>query len=88
VVEVTAAVVAHGALDISGDFGDVFAQVFDGKRFEVSFASKGVVEIRHIGVVVAAVVNLHGLLVDMGFESVGRIRQWGEGMGHGGVGWG
>jgi hypothetical protein len=32
--------------------------------------------------------DLHGLLVDMGFESVGRIRQWGEGMGHGVVGWG
>jgi hypothetical protein len=33
-----------------------------------------------------AVVYLHRLLVDVGFQRVGRIRQGGEGVGHGRVG--
>jgi len=37
--------------------------------------------------VVLAVMDLHRLLVDVGFEGVGGIRQGGEGVGHGvGVG--
>ncbi len=86
VVEVTAAVVAHRATDGFRHAGDVFAEIFDGFTFEFGIASECVVQIGDVSVVMLAVMNLHRLLVDVRFEGVGRVRQGGEGVGHGRVG--
>ena len=41
------------------------------------------VQIRHVGLVVLAVVNLHGLRVDVRFERRVVVGQRGQGMSHG-----
>lgn len=76
VVVVTAAIVADSGADVFGDAVDVFAEVFDGVGFEVCFAGEGGVQVGDVGVVVAAMVDFHGLLVDMGFESVVSVREF------------
>jgi hypothetical protein len=70
----------------AGTLGDVFAEVFNGLAFEFRVASEGVVQIGDVSVVMASVMDLHRLLVDVGFQCVGGIRQGGEGVGHG-LGW-
>ena len=40
------------------------------------------VEIGYVGLVVLPVVNLHRLLVDVGFERIGWIRERGERVSH------
>jgi hypothetical protein len=76
VVVVTAAIVADSGADVFGDAVDVFAEVFDGVGFEVCFAGEGGVQVGDVGVVVAAMVDFHGLLVDVGFESVVGVREF------------
>ena len=76
VVVMTAAIVTDGSADVFGDAIDVFAEVFDRVRFEVCFAGDGGVQVGDVGVVVAAMVDFHGLLVDMGFESVVSVRKF------------
>jgi hypothetical protein len=77
VVVVTATIVADGSADVFGDAVDVFAEVLDGVGFEVCFAGEGGVQIGDVGVVVPAMVDFHGLLVDVGFESVVGVREFG-----------
>ena len=53
--------------------------------FEVRFAGDGGVEVGDVGVVVLAMVDLHGLGVDDGFEGGGLIGQGRKREGHDGI---
>ena len=66
----SAAVVADCASDIAGNRVQIADQLFDGLGFERRVTGDGVVEFGDIGVVVFAVVNLHGLVVDVRRQSV------------------
>ena len=72
----SSAVVANGAAGRLWDRSEVrdkFIHRFLG-QFRLVFQS--LVEIRHVGRVVFAVVNLHRLGINAGFEGVGGIGQW------------
>ncbi len=87
VIPVTAAVVAHGRGDVSGDFADVFAKVIDAHGFEIGLACEGVVQIGDVSVVMTAMMNFHRRGINVRFERgffVGKGRQ---GVGHNFVGW-
>ena len=76
VVDVAAAVVAHGGADVLGNDGAVVGQQFlHGLAGEIGRDSKRLVEVGDVGVVVLAVVDLHGHLVDVRFERVRRVGQ-------------
>jgi hypothetical protein len=82
VVPVAAAVVADGAADVVGNGGKVGDQGLDGLGFEFGVAGDGLVEVVHVGLVVAAVVDLHRGGVEMGFEGFLGVRERGEFVGH------
>jgi hypothetical protein len=82
VVVVTAAIVADGGADVLGEAVDVLAEVLNGVGLKVGFASEGGIQVGDIRVVVATVVDFHGLLVDVGLERVVGVGEFGEGMGH------
>ena len=65
----TAAVVADRTADTIGDTGQIADQVFQRKGLD-RCAGDCLVEVVHVGLVMAAVVNLHGQCVDVGFERV------------------
>ncbi len=68
VVPVTATVVADGAADGLGDGGEIGDEGLDGFGFEIGLAGDGLVEVVHVGLVMAAVVDFHGGGVDVGFQ--------------------
>jgi hypothetical protein len=82
VVDVAAAVVADGGADVFGDGGEGFDEVFGGFVGEVGLGGDGGVEVGDVGLVVLAVVDLHGGGVDGGLKGVGCVRQRGECGGH------
>ena len=66
------------ATDAFGHGGQVTDDLTDRFGFEVSIASNGVVELTHVGVVVLGVVDFHGLSVDVGFERVVGVSEFGK----------
>ena len=82
VIHVPAAVVAHRRVE-AGDFGHDLLQ---GQAFELRMGLELGVEIVDVALVVQAVVDLHGLFVDVGLQRVAGIGQGrqGEGRGQGG----
>src|SRR4051812_38579099 len=82
---VAAAVVSYCGFDVIGDHGEVVGEEFvEGFAIEVGVLGDGCVEVGDVGVVVLAVVNFHGLLIDVGFEGIGSERKWWEGIWHDG----
>ena len=76
------AVVADGGADVFGDGGEGFDEVLGGFVGEVGLGGDGGVEVGDVGLVVFAVVDLHGGGVDGGLESVGGVGKRGECGGH------
>ena len=66
----SAAVVTHGGADGLGHVVDVSQQRLQGLARQISVSLKGVVQVVDIALVVLAVVDLHGTLIDMGLEGV------------------
>jgi hypothetical protein len=59
-----------------GNDGEVVGQQFaDGLAGQFGRRFERLVQVRHVSVMVLAVVNLHGLLVDVWLERFGRVRQ-------------
>ena len=77
-----AAVVADSGLDVLGQALDVGDELLDGLGLEVLFSFEGVVELGHVAVVMLAVMDLHGLGVDMRLQRVWWVGQVGEFEGH------
>ena len=67
-----AAVVADRTADSVGDTGQIADQVLQRKGLD-GCAGDCLVEVVHVGLVMAAVVDLHGQCVDVGFERVFRV---------------
>ena len=67
-VGVSSAVVADRGADIFGDFGEVANQIVDGLGGEGRIVGQGGIEVVDVGLVVLAVVDLHGLGVDERLE--------------------
>src|SRR6185295_16022321 len=57
-------------------------ELFNRQGGEGVLAFESLIEIGDVGVVMLAVVDLHGHLVDVGFERIGRIRKWWKNVGH------
>src|SRR6185436_1607052 len=76
VVQMAAAVVAHGGTNRFGHAVDALDEVLEALRRKLRGLFNGSVEVRHVRVVVLAVMNLHRLLVDVRFERVARVRKW------------
>ena len=75
-VGVSAAVVDDGLAHGFGNFAAfVGEQFFDRQILQIGQVLQRRIQIRDIGVVMLAVMDFHGLLVDMRFEGVGSIRQ-------------
>ena len=72
-----AAVVAHRAADVLRHGIQVLDQVVDALGFQRGVAGEGFVEVGHVSVVVLAVMDFHGGLVDVGFQGLGRVGQRG-----------
>ena len=66
----TAAVIAHSRADIFGNSVEVADQVLDRLLFQLRLARDRLVYVRNVGVVMFAVMNLHGLRIDIRFERV------------------
>src|SRR5690606_38698288 len=65
VVRVTAAIVANCAADSLRYTAQVSDQIFDRFSLQISVSFQRCVQVRHVSVVMASVVNLHRLRVDM-----------------------
>jgi|SaaInl25SG_5_DNA_1037380.scaffolds.fasta_scaffold70385_1 hypothetical protein len=61
----TAAVVAHRGLNLSGDFVQILDQGFNGDAFKIGVAFESAVESGDVSCVVFAVVNLHGARINV-----------------------
>jgi hypothetical protein len=75
VVPVAAAVVADRAADGFRHGGNAFAKFLNALAREIRSGFERLVQIGNVRGVVLAVVDLHGLRVDVGFESVRSVRQ-------------
>jgi hypothetical protein len=72
---VAAAVVAHRRLDVVGHAVDVLQQVVEALVVELGMLVERGVEVGDVCLMMLAVMNLHRLAVDMGFERRGVIGQ-------------
>ncbi|MCY1534998.1 hypothetical protein D9M68_703840 [compost metagenome] len=81
-VGVAAAVVAHGGAQRLGQFLDTGDEGFD-RRVRMRRVFQRRIQVVHVGLVVLAVVDLHRLRVDVGFERVEGIGQGWQGVRHG-----
>ena len=70
-----AAVVADGRADIFGDSVKALEKLIDRQSLQIGASLEGLIQVRDIGVVVFAVVNLHGHLVDVGLQRIGGVRE-------------
>ena len=73
VIQVAAAVVAHGGTDGFRHLADLCEQFLDRKILKFGMAFESLVEIGDVGPVVLVVVNLHRLRVNVGLERVERV---------------
>jgi len=76
-----AAVVADRAADGVGDTGQIADQGFEGEAFNRSSGDR-LVEVVHVGLVMAAVVDFHGQRVDVGFERILGVGEGSKFVGH------
>ena len=74
-VGVASAVVAHCTADVLRHGIEVAHQFLDRLGLQLGVAGDGLVELSHIGVVMFAMVDSHGLRVDVRFERVERVRE-------------
>src|SRR5580658_4898424 len=74
-VHVAAAIVAHGGANRFRHFIDLRQQFFDGKFLKVGVALERFIEVGDVCAVVFVVMDFHGFCVNVGFQSVERIRQ-------------
>ena len=77
VVVVAASVVAKGS-----DVSDLTLQFFQGQCGQFGVAFEGRVEVGHVGIVMLAVVDLHGGLVDVGLKSVVGVTKFRKSVRH------
>src|SRR5262245_32520304 len=82
VVRVAAAVVAHGGANVFRDGVDVLQQVVNALGLQLGMLLERRVQVRDVRVVMLPVMDFHRLLVDVGFESIGRVRKWRERVSH------
>ena len=59
----------------SGYFAEALEQLVDRKRRKVGVSLQRLVQIGDVGVVVFAVMNFHGHLVDVRLQRIGRVRE-------------
>ena len=81
-IPVAAAVVAHGRADVFGHAVHVANQIVEALVVQLGMLVERVVQIRHVGLMMLAVMNLHRLGVDVRFERGKIVRQRGQRMGH------
>jgi hypothetical protein len=83
VVGMAAGVVADGSADFVGEGVEALQKFFQGFLLEVGVGSEGLVEVVDISGVMLAVVEGHGLGVDVGLKGGGGVgeRRKGEGAG-------
>src|SRR5688572_22844424 len=77
-VEMSAVEVAHGVADLCRNFHHLADEFFDTSVSQVGHLFQRFIEFLYIGCMVLAVVELHGLRVDVRFEGgvvVGKGRQ-------------
>src|SRR6266581_9376667 len=72
------AVVAHRGADVVRNRIDTAQQCVDALAEELGMFTQGVVEVGDVGLMMLAVVDLHGLRVDMRLECGEVVRQLGE----------
>ena len=77
-VGVPTAVVAHRAADALRHCVEVAHQFLDRLGLQFGVAGDGLVELGHICVVMFAMVDFHGLRVDVRLQRVVRVREIGE----------
>ena len=73
-----AGIVADGGADVGGEGVEVLKKLFSGLFLEIGMGGEGFVEIVDVSSVVLAVVERHGLGIDVGFERIGGIRKRGK----------
>src|SRR5712672_1690116 len=81
-VPMTAAVVADGTADGVGDNAQIRDDLFERLGFQRGVAGDGLVEVVHIRLVMAVVMDLHRQRVKVGFEGCLVIGQGREFVGH------
>ncbi len=82
VVGVTTSIVAHGGTNAFRNRAEIGDERFDAFGCEIIVAFQGLVQIGDISGVVFAMVDFHGLGIDVGFECIFSVGQFGKSMGH------
>ena len=75
VIGVAATVVAHRATDVLRHGVQIAHQVLNGFALKLSVAGDGVVELGDVGVVMLAVVDFHGLCINVRLQRIVRVRE-------------
>lgn len=83
-IDVPAGVVADGGADAFGDLVEVGEEFLGRMLLEIGIVSDGLVEVVDVASVVFAVMDLHGLGIDVRFEGIEAITQRREFVGAGG----
>ena len=74
-IGVATTVVAYRATDVLRHGVEVAHQVLDGFALKLSVAGDGVVELGYVGVVMLAVVDLHGSCINVRLQRIVRVRE-------------
>jgi hypothetical protein len=77
-VVVPASAVAHGRTDGFRHIVEMANQLFDTLSGKIRIAHDRLVQVRHIGLVMPVVMNLHRLRVDVRLQRVERVRERGQ----------
>ena len=73
-----AAVIANRRADLFRDCVEVLQQVFDRQFLEVGMVRQSLIELGDVGLVMLAMVDLHGLGIDVGLQRIERVAQRGQ----------
>ena len=82
VVGVAAAVIAHRPLNLGRQAVDTGKQCLQRQGSQLRQIGQGGIEVGDISLMVTAVMDLHGLCIDMGFQRVISVRKGWQGMAH------
>jgi hypothetical protein len=82
-VHMSASIVADGGTDVGGQGFEILEKLLGRFFLEIGIRGDGFVEVVDVGGVVFAVVEGHGLGIDVGLEGVGGVRERRKGEGAG-----
>lgn len=82
VVGVAAAVIAHRPQNLSRQAVEAGKQLLHRQHRQLGEIGQGGIEVVDVGLMVTAVMDLHGLCIDMGFQRVISVRKGWQGMAH------